>query len=85
MIPNCVVASVLEMKPHSRIKGRLTFPAHADQILKRIKIVTRELEAIQAEIYGRMSEGRINNAKLREDTAAACSGTASRTCRVIPG
>lgn len=47
------------------------FPAHADHILKRIKIVTRELQAIQAEIYGRMGEGRINNARLGGDTAAA--------------
>jgi hypothetical protein len=66
-----LVASVLEMKPRNRIEGRLTFPAHADHILKRIKIVTRELEAIQADIYGRMGEGRINDAKLREGTAAA--------------
>jgi hypothetical protein len=63
--------SVLEMKPHNRVKGRLPFPAHADHILKRIKAATRELEAIQAEIYGRMGEGRIKNAKLGEDPAAA--------------
>lgn len=59
------------MKPHNRAKGRLTFPAHADHILKRIKTVTRELQAIQAEIYGKMGERGIKYARLGEDTAAA--------------
>jgi hypothetical protein len=45
------------MTPHNRNKGRLTFPARADHVLQRIKIITRELENIQAEIYGRVSEG----------------------------
>lgn len=44
------------MKEHNRIKGRLTLLAHANQMLERIRIMTRELECIQAEIYGRVSE-----------------------------
>jgi hypothetical protein len=45
------------MKPQNRIKNRLTFPANRDHIVKRIRIITRELENIQAEIYGRLGEG----------------------------
>ncbi len=45
------------MKPPNRMKGRLTFPTRADHVLERIRIMTRELESIQAEIYGRMHEG----------------------------
>jgi hypothetical protein len=66
-----MVASVLDMKPPNRIEGRLTFPVHADHILKRIKIVTRELEAIQSDIYDKVSAGRINDPKLRDDSVAA--------------
>jgi hypothetical protein len=66
-----MVTSVPEMKPPNLIEGRLTFPAHADRVLKRIKIVTRELEAIQADIYDRMGAGRINDSKLREDSVTA--------------
>jgi hypothetical protein len=45
------------MKAHSRSKGRPTLSrrsqeaSNADQILKRIKAVTGELEALQTEIY----------------------------------
>jgi hypothetical protein len=66
-----MVASVLDMKPPNRIEGRLTFPARADHILKRIKIVTRELEAIQADICAGMGAGRINDPKLREGSVGA--------------
>jgi hypothetical protein len=44
------------MRQHHRVQGRLTFPARADHILQRIRIITRELEVIQTEIYGRLSE-----------------------------
>lgn len=44
------------MKPHNRIKGRLAF-SDADNVLERIRIITRELENIQTEIHGRMADG----------------------------
>lgn len=72
-----LVTSVLEMKPHNRIKGRSTFPGHGDHVLERVKIITRELEAIQAEIHGRISQGRIGEptgtqrSGLLEDAATA--------------
>ena len=72
-----LVTSVFEMKPHNRIKGRSTFPGHGDHVLERVKIITRELEAIQAEIHGRISQGRIGEpagtqrSGLLEDAASA--------------
>jgi hypothetical protein len=43
------------MTPHNRNKGPLTFPVRTDHVLERIRIITRELENIQSEIYGRAS------------------------------
>ena len=52
-----------KMKAHSRTKGRPLLPRRlkevsvADQILGRIKTITGELEALQAEIYQQVSQG----------------------------
>ena len=43
------------MTPHNRNKGPLSFPVRTDHVLERIRIITRELENIQSEIYGRAS------------------------------
>jgi hypothetical protein len=59
------------MKPHDRVQGRLTFSTRADHILERIRILTRELEVIQGEIYSRLGEGPISQRSgLLGDTTA---------------
>jgi hypothetical protein len=59
------------MKQHNRVHGRFAFSARADHILERIRIITRELEVIQTEIYGRMGEGsQPGKNGLLEDAAA---------------
>jgi hypothetical protein len=51
------------MKAHSRTKGRHALPRRlkevsvADQILGRIKTITGELEALQAEIHHQLNQG----------------------------
>jgi hypothetical protein len=60
------------MKHHNRVQGRLAFPARADHILERIRIITRELEIIQGEIYGRMGVGSQDQKRgLLGDSSAA--------------
>ena len=44
------------MTPHNRNRQHLKFPLRTDHVLERIRIITRELENIQSEIYGRVSE-----------------------------
>jgi hypothetical protein len=58
------------MKPHSRVQGRLTFPVRADHILERIRVITRELEVIQSEIYSRVAEPGVEKAGLLDDATA---------------
>jgi hypothetical protein len=60
------------MKQHNRVQERLPFPARADQILERIRIITRELEVIQTEVYGRMGqESQSGKSGLLDDANAA--------------
>jgi hypothetical protein len=59
------------MTPHNRNKGPLTFPVRTDHVLERIRIITRELENIQSEIYGRASaSGQPDTPGQAEDTAS---------------
>jgi hypothetical protein len=59
------------MTPHNRNKGPLTFPVRTDHVLERIRIITRELENIQSEIYGRAStSGQPDSAGQPEDAAS---------------
>jgi hypothetical protein len=58
------------MKPHSRVQGRLTFPVRADHILERIRVITRELEVIQSEVYSRVAEPGVGKAGLLDDATA---------------
>jgi hypothetical protein len=43
------------MTPQNRSRERLSFPARADHVLERIRIITRELDNIQSEIVGKLS------------------------------
>jgi len=58
------------MKAHSRTKGRPLLPRRlkevsvADQILSRIKTITGELEALQAEIHHQLNHHQLNQDQL---------------------
>lgn len=59
------------MTPHKRSKQHLTFPLRTDHVLERIRIITRELENIQSEIYGRVStSGQPDTPGLADDAAS---------------
>jgi hypothetical protein len=59
------------MTPHNRNKGPLSFPGRTDHVLERIRIITRELENIQSEIYSRAStSNQPDNPGLADDAAS---------------